>query len=725
MRPLRSLAFALACALPIPTALAQAPCADARALLDALSIPKGGDRLMFVGGYGAFFPEDAHYDGSARMGKDFRCHLVIDRAGQEVGRWPMLVQPASKVFQRFQPFGASPVLQVTGPGTFTMSVEFNGEDVASVPFEIAAQASGDPFDPATTYSIDADLCDWAQLVVRHGGSQESISASFRLRGLDLAAHAGKDMEVTVERQGRVVYAGGSIGRTALGDGVNWQTFNKQLRYPDQKGGGFLPASEFTKVDGTYRLVVRCEGRAVRAWEFTVQGNTIQPHARSSFDHAPRTDYLLSRAVLPENEGYESLFWLEPLADPAAAPEAIPASAPVSAAARALWKPTVAAPARAPRVVVTDIAARVDAHIAAGDGVVAYGTGPNTGVAYVMCGDDVERSIPAGAEFSSKAFFFAGKKLVLVRKNEVCVFDTESGLLTELPADQVWLSRSPYAALKGRHIVFDGNLVAVLCDPKKTSDRRVAKVIDLSGAEPRIIGLGFPDATPSELVSIAVDAEGGRLVLASARKDCLFHAPLAEDAQFAKVGLSGHDSIDRSCAPIVRRGVAATFDATGSRKLRLVDLDAGTVRTLCGMGKSLRYFDFDGDRVALASDVSHGSSYEVRVGDASGQPAAPAGAGESAKYGKAGYAQRVALYGSDLVFASGSGAGGIGKDEVLLGTDGKAWHEVERGGAPLPAVDVTLGQHVLAFKTGKSRDARIGYVLLGKGMGPAGLSVCGD
>ncbi|MEM1447618.1 MAG: hypothetical protein AAF957_08260 [Planctomycetota bacterium] len=712
-------------AIAPPIAHAQSPCADARALLDAVSAPRAGKRILFTGGFGAFFPADSHNDGSAKSRQSFRCQMTLDRAGEEVGRWPLLVQGEGKVFQRFQAFGGSPIHELTEGGEYVLSVEFDGDDVTSVPFRVEARTSGDPFDPATTYVVDSDLGRWAQIVVSHASARPTVSVAFRLRGEDLGLAEGDDLDLTVERRGRVVYDGGRLG--AITDASGSRTYTKQLRYPDTQGGAFLPLDDFTKVDGTYRVVLRSGGEAVRAWDYVVENGALRPHARSSFEHAPRSDYLLSRVCLPENGGHEDLVWLEPVVDPAADPVfdtgALRAVA-ASAATRALWKPTTPAPERSPRVVVTEVAARVDAHIAAGDGVVAYGTGPVSGVAFLRCEDGVERSIPDGASFSSTAFFVCGRKIVLVERTEIAVHDTESGTLTRIPAEDVSLARTPSDPLKGAPIAADRNLVAVLCSPDEVGDRRVVKVIDLSGDSPRIIDLGFPDATPRELSSIAVDASGGTVVIGSDRKHCLFVAPIAEDADFVSIDLSQHDGFTKNCAPIVRAGVAAVFDATGTRKLRLVDLQSGSVRTLCGLGKSLRYFDFDGERVALASDVSYGSSFEVRVGPVDGQPTAPAGAGESARHGKVGYAQRVALTAEGLVFASGDGRSGISRDEVLLVTDGASWHEVRGGDGPLPAVDVTLGEHVIAFKTGKSRDARVGYVLLGRGMVADGLGVDG-
>ncbi len=154
----------------------------------------------------------------------------------------------------------------------------------------------------------------------------------------------------------------------------------------------------------------------------------------------------------------------------------------------------------------------------------------------------------------------------------------------------------------------------------------------------------------------------------------------------------------------------------------MDLDTGAVRAVSPLGQALQNFDFDGSRIALASDQSYGSSYEIRIGAVTGSAAkAPSGAGESSSFGKVGYGQRVALGPNGLVFTSGSGKSGIGRDEVLLVSDGSSWREVMHGDKALPAVDATLGTHVLAFKTGKARDARIGYVLLGAGMDGSGLA----
>ncbi len=712
----------MAIGVPGTTALAQAPCADVLGLLETIDSPGGGTALDYSRGYGAFFPKDSHHDGSRASRESDRCQLVLHQDGAEVGRWRLLINDIGTVFQRFQPFGGSPNHKLTSGGEFTYSLLFNGEPVTKLPFTVTAQKSGDPFNPATTFSVDCDLFRWAQLEVNHAGAQPRAGVEFRLRGSDLDLQKGDDVFVAVEHEGREVYSGGRLGLSGIMGRPAWQKYSKSFTQPKHAGGGFLPLDDFLKVDGTYRIVVKTSDTVLRAWEYVVEGGAIQPHPRSSFEHQPRTDYLLSRVPVEDGAGYRDLYWLEPVADLAAPVRKAAAPVEASASLRAAWKPTVPAPERKPSVVLTDVASRVDSHLAVGDGIVAFGTGANTGVAFLKCGDDVEQSIPGGAEFSSRAFFVCGQKLVLLKRQQVFVYDTATGAMEEIARDDVTLLRAPSSLRKGRHIDTDGMLVAVVCDPTKTADRKTIKVLDLSGASTTIMALGFPDAAPNGLASIAVDAAGGVVVVGSDRKSTLFTAPIAAGASFRGLDLSGHDGLPKDCAPIVRGGQAAVFDSTGTRKLRLVDLDTGAVRAVSPLGQALQNFDFDGSRIALASDQSYGSSYEIRIGAVTGSAAkAPSGAGESSSFGKVGYGQRVALGPNGLVFTSGSGKSGIGRDEVLLVSDGSSWREVMHGDKALPAVDATLGTHVLAFKTGKARDARIGYVLLGAGMDGSGLA----
>lgn len=714
-------AVALVSLLSLPS-FGQTPCADVGSLLEMLRLPAGRTSTLFTGGWAAFYPKDAEYDGSALSREDLRCTLVLRKEGAELERWTMLLQGAQAVYSRFQPYGAPASHNFDSAGNYELAFELDGKPVTRVPFTVALSASGDPFNPATSVAIDTELMHWAQLRSEVDHPTPTMELGFWLRKSDLDLKPGEDVQITFERAGQPVYRCREIRASNLPSGPEWRNYNASILFPEAKGGRSVFQKDFLKLDGDYRVVFRAGDRILRAFQYTIQNGQAVPHARSEFGYEPAVDYLLPRTLDGDGSAQISVQWLEPLADPTVGAAAPAAVVKASASTRAAWKPSVPAPARPTALTVTNVAARVDAHLAAGDGIIAYGTGAVRGVAYLDCATGEEKSIPGGAEYASGAFLVCGKKIVLVKGRQVSVFDTATGQMTAIPLEDVHLAKTPSSMTKGRAIDADGMLVAVLCDPTKTTDRRSVKVLDLAGPTPKIIGMGFPDAPASHLCSIAVDAAGGVVVVGSDRQAKLFAADIAEDAPFKAIDLSGYDGLPRDCAPIVRKGSALIFDSTGTRKLRRVDLATGAVRTIAPLAKAEQWFAFDGERVALAGSTSHGGTYEVLVGSAaSGAPAPPAGGGGSAGSGKLGYGQRVAMTEGGLVFASGIGKGGIGSGENLYVAGPGGWTMATVDGEPLKAVDATLGQHVLAFKTGKSRDARIGFVLLGKSSKPADLA----
>ena len=719
---IRAASAALCVAFLTTSAIAapvQAPTGEMNGLLDAILTAEGNGRLLWHRGTAAFFPKDAHYDGSPAYVEAKRCFLKLNYKGQEAGRWQLLVNGNESVFQSFQNYGSPSNPLVQEPGDYELAYELDGEEVTAAPFSVMAKGSGDPFNPATTYTVDSPLLHMAQLRESVTSRQGGLSAVFFLHGADLALGKNERAQVAVEQNGRALFSGGEI--SAPSPNGHWVKCDQSIRYGKAKGGGFLELEDFLRVDGEYFLTVRVKGEIKKAWAFTVQDQKLVAHARSAFTHAPHTEYLLPRNPDRSKGTTESITWIEPLGDLASlmAPAAA-ATAAVDPAAKSNWSPEYPMPARPTVLVKTNVDSRVDAGLAAGDGFVVYGTGPNTGVAYLKCGEDTEVSLPGGATYASKTFFACGTKIVLVKGKQVVIHDTKTGANVEIPLEDVTLSKSPRGLSKGGPIAADGMLVAVLTDTRKVHDRGTVKVIDISGAEPRVMTLGFPDAEPNQLASIAVDAAGGVVVVGSDRKSGIFTAPVAVGADFLFHDLSGHDGFPSDCAPVVRNGQAAVFDTTGTRKLRLVNLATGAVRSVAPLAKAERWFAFDGERVALAGNESNGSDYRVLMGKADGSaPEAPKGSGDAYGSGKLGYGQTVAMSVGGLVFTAGAGQGGIGSSEVLCVTDGSQWFRVAPEGDKVPAVDVVLGEHMIAFKTGKSRDAKVAYVLLGKD------SVAGD
>ena len=82
-------------------------------------------------------------------------------------------------------------------------------------------------------------------------------------------------------------------------------------------------------------------------------------------------------------------------------------------------------------------------------------------------------------------------------------------------------------------------------------------------------------------------------------------------------------------------------------------------------------------------------------------------------GKIGYGQTAALAPDATLFIAGAGKSGLGSGEFLMALTGGAWKEFSGDdGKALPACDVTIGDGLLAFKSGKRNDTTIGYATFG-------------
>ena len=120
------------------------------------------------------------------------------------------------------------------------------------------------------------------------------------------------------------------------------------------------------------------------------------------------------------------------------------------------------PKRPFELVQTNILTRRDTPISAGDGIVAFATGRNTGVAYFRVGEDRHQSIPNGQQYRGDLFHVCGKKIVLANRNHLFVFDTETGKTASVAPVDIHM-RYQKAALYGPRLVDADGYLALLSD----------------------------------------------------------------------------------------------------------------------------------------------------------------------------------------------------------------------------------------------------------------------
>lgn len=172
---------------------------------------------------------------------------------------------------------------------------------------------------------------------------------------------------------------------------------------------------------------------------------------------------------------------------------------------------------AQKVVKTKIPVAYKARIMAGDNIIAFGTGFVNGVEYMKPGDAAARKIPNGDQFSSKFFAVAGDKIILANPNTftVSVFDTGSEKMFDIPEKTLKLRQISGDMYKGGSIQSSGDYAVVITDTSGVDDSAI-KVIDVSGAEPKVIGFdgsGRRRSNQEIFKQVAIDAKSGKVAAA--------------------------------------------------------------------------------------------------------------------------------------------------------------------------------------------------------------------
>ena len=163
-------------------------------------------------------------------------------------------------------------------------------------------------------------------------------------------------------------------------------------------------------------------------------------------------------------------------------------------------------------VVTQIEVRHDGRVAAGDGIIAYGTGAFSGVDYINLGDNAGQGIANSDNYRADSFVVIGKKIILVGTDfSITIFDTENNTTETLDLTDIRLQNIPVDITDPGHIRGDGMYVGTMNDDGEVTDGKIVKVIDVSGANANIIS--FDQNPPSQPSQIDVDASNPHVAVA--------------------------------------------------------------------------------------------------------------------------------------------------------------------------------------------------------------------
>lgn len=369
------------------------------------------------------------------------------------------------------------------------------------------------------------------------------------------------------------------------------------------------------------------------------------------------------------------------------------------------------------VVTTDIPVRHDASLRVGDDLIVFGTGANTGVAYVVPSTDPTAATAVPGDFRSSGFAVVDKKILLFDSaGQLSIFDTTTEELTPVAADVVTLITLPTNDDEDHlsPVVTHGALAITRNNANAVNDGFMLKVIDVSGEVPVVTPLQNPPVNPGQ---VAIDADDQRVVTFGGNRFFVYDLtqPAAAPSEIdltLQGGIAGPFAYDyghilyvADSFPLNVRLVNVTVGVS----IPLTTVPAQRLLSLAIDGGWYAYFldreAFDIFSVVFRSAIGRVPQTAARVGGV------PGGDPDLHDPPFEGYGNDIAIEsGGRWIFISGNG--GINdRAEFLQVSEGGRFTPFAANGGFLTASDVDVNAELLAFKTGVGEATTLGYIIL--------------
>lgn len=374
-----------------------------------------------------------------------------------------------------------------------------------------------------------------------------------------------------------------------------------------------------------------------------------------------------------------------------------------------------------KVVKTGIDVGYKARIDASDQIIVFGTGFTTGIDFIRPGDTKPRGIPGGDNFSSNYFAVCGEKIILANQQQftVSVLDTKTGKLTNIPESQLKLKSVSGSMYDGGGIQASGDYAVVITDTFG-NDSSAFKVIDVSGAEPRVIK--FPDSGEAfnnrkGVYQVAIDEKSGLVAAVTAENELTLLNFKDSGTKPRKFSLKEFRGVH---TPQIRFDNGKILFQTNENYPRamILEIEGGTTTDL-GLAKydmALRggtYLFF----AARDAKDNVGITSRAAVGKVGGKPGFVIGDkpvdGKSKNNGYVGFGAAAAITpdGKQVFIA---GMEDVGQTERFQFYNGRAFSTLPDASvnpAILKASDVVASSSLVAFKVGIDNRTTLAYIKL--------------
>lgn len=649
--------------------------------------------------------------------------IVITKAGsgQPLHTQTMAISQPISVFNRLEVRGNLREFKFTEPGDYVATYRVGNKPMTIVPFSIEFAKNDDEFNPKTHVYANGPWDQWAYLFASvNAGAEANPQVHFWVRKKSFLPNPPADKySVQLKRDGDVV----AVSDEGFSNSKKWQFLKLPLKHPESKGGRAVRIKELTGRDGTYQLVIHRNAEPYAAFQFEVRSGKPVPHSRQASNYQPRTEYIVPRfpgLLATQGDGSAGhAIWMKRLSDAdatSAASQNPVADKPASEEVRQRWTwlPRSIDPNRPFALQVTDIETRNDTGFAAGEDMVVFGTGYPNGVKYMKVGDSKAREIPDGETYNSKVFGVCGTKIVLVKKNQIVIFDTANEKLSAIPESEVSLYD-----VRSTLLATNGFLVGTVNKVANVKDRTIIKVIDVSGDAPKIILIKNGDYLDSDVSSLSIDAKHGTIAISSSRKKLIAAANIVPLANQHIFDLADYRGVNRQQIFLEEDWV--TY-ADEDWKVRLLDLGKGASKAITdeAFASSGNGFYVRKGRLVVATTAEKvGARYRFAIGDLDDSPSIVPGTGAAiaATSGGLGMAGCAAIAIDKTVFIAGNPGDGIGVGEHLqvLDEEEGTWIPIKgKDGKVIAASDAVTSMGFLAFKVlNESGKTVVGHATYGQ------------
>ena len=684
----------------------QKPAIEYSSLLSSLDVVSKTRQLVW---------DTNHPLAAVFLPKDAFVEAVISKADSSspLHRQSFRATPLYEPFSLLAPATGS-TFRFEEAGEYQLTFLVNNKPTTRLKFSIAMLKSDDMFNPVrfafTNEPWAREACLWLPLP-----GQVDAPPEVRLwRNHKTLQEKPEPLNYAVElrKDGETVASSGPIPLR-----THKQTeFKFPLRQVFGAQGSPFLASELLARDGLYHVVVTKDGQLDAVYPLTIKNGKPEFPKQQTLGYEPHEDFIVPRfpGTTIVKTGAGDVLWMTKLPD-AEATAIFKASAgeiaKPSVEQLANWNPKRSDDAKqAFDLKTTTFEIHETSPLSAGNDVIAFATQSPAGIRYFQVGEEEVHDLPDGESYSSEVIHVAGEKIVLVKQNQVVIYDTKAKQARAIPADVISLNIAGEMPLS-RTLAVDGYLVATVNNPNNVADGGIVKVIDISSEEPQILPFKNSAYAAGDISAITVDAKTGLLAVACPRKMAIFVAGIAAGARQQGISLSQTNGINEQ--PI-RISDSQVVYADIQARMRSVNIADRSVE-LIPARSPVRSFAVAVDTLAVATNVPQNAArYQYWVGKRSQafQPATNQGLPIDGTPG-------FGIGGSAAVAEDGTafiaGAGSFKPGDILQARKDREWTAIRSpNGQLITAIDIAQGRSLIAFKTkDASGKTVVGYATYGE------------